>query len=75
MRLVEARKLLKKYCNHYEKWQCGQAEINATGRNENPRFDRRVEIYLDLKPYGVDIQKIASLLKLLDRLGLAYKKL
>ena len=69
MKLAEARKLLKKYCHHYEEWSCGSAKIYTTGRDVNPRFDRRIEIVLDLKPYAVDIDKIASLLKLLDRLG------
>lgn len=73
MKLSEAQKLLKRYCRHYEKWFCGPAEIYTTGRDTNPRFDRRLEIYLDLKPDAVNIQKIASLLKLLDQLGKPIK--
>lgn len=69
MKLAEAKKLLKKHCRHHEEWHCGRADIYVTGRDENPRFDRRIEIYMDLKPYAVDINKISALLKLLDRLG------
>ena len=69
MRSAEARKLLMKYCRHYEKWYCGRAEIHTTKRDINPRFDRRIEIFLDLKPHTLEINKIARLLKLLDRLG------
>lgn len=54
-------------------WYCGQTEIHTTRRDKNPRFDRRLEIYLDLKPNTVDIQKIASFLKLLDKLGSKIK--
>ena len=73
MKSSEARKLLKRYCCHYEKWYCGRAEIHFTGRDENPRFDRRMEIYLDLKPDAIDPKKISALLKLLDRLGKPIK--
>lgn len=73
MRLLEVQKLLKKHCRHYETWYCGQTEIHTTGRDKNLRFDRRLEIYLDLKPNTVDIQKIASFLKLLDKLGSKIK--
>ena len=31
--------------------------------------DRRLEIFLGLKPYNSDINKIFALLKLLDKLG------
>lgn len=69
MRLADARKLFKKYCRHYEKLYCGRAEIYTTGRDANPRFDRRIEIYLDLKTCSVEIDKVTSLLKLLDQTG------
>lgn len=69
MKLKEARKIINQYCRHHEEWHCGSADIYVSGRDENPRFNRRVEIYLDLKPYRADIKKISRLLKLLDQLG------
>lgn len=69
MRSAEARKLLRRHCRHHEEWHCGRASILFTSRDEESRFDRRMEIFLDLKPYAVDVKKISLLLKLLDRLG------
>jgi hypothetical protein len=68
MKLAKAKQIINKY-SHAETWHCGRAEIRVTGKNENPRFDRRVEIYLNLSKYAVDIKKIAALLKILDKTG------
>lgn len=73
MKLLQARKLLNKHCRHYEEWHCGQATIHATGRDSNPRFDRRIHIFLDQSPAMVNIKKISLLLNLLDRLGRVKK--
>jgi|GEM_PF-6686684 hypothetical protein len=73
MKLARARKILKKHCTLHEEWSCGLLKVFLTGRDQNPRFDRQLEIYLDLKPYSVDIDKISSLLKLLDKLGKPIK--
>jgi len=69
MRSLPARKLLNKHCRRHEEWRCGQAVIYFTGRDENPRFDRRMEIFLSQSPATVDIEKISRLLRFLDRLG------
>lgn len=69
MRSLQARRLLKKHCRHYEKWLCGQATIYLSGRDQEPRFDRRMEIFLNQPPEMVDVKKISRLLRFLDRLG------
>jgi hypothetical protein len=72
MRLARAKQIINKY-SHGGTWHCGRAEIHATGKDENPRFDRRIEVYLNLSKYSIDIKKIAALLNLLDRLGKPVK--
>jgi len=67
MRLQELKKLLHKACRHHEEWHCGPAMIRVYGRDENPRFDRRMDVYLNLPPSSADVQKIAGLLALLDK--------
>lgn len=69
MRSLHARRLLNRHCRHHEEWRCGRATINFTGKDPYPRFDRRMEIFLDQLPAEVDVKKIARLLRLLDRLG------
>lgn len=70
MKLAEARRLLKKHCRHSEEWRCGGAVIRLTGWDPSyPRFDRCLDVYLDLKPYAVDVAQIARLLNHLDTLG------
>lgn len=73
MRLIEAKTILKKHCHYHEEWHCGPATIYVSGRSENPRFDCRLEIFLDLKPNMVAIKKISALLNLLDHLGKPIK--
>lgn len=68
MRTSEVRALLNRYSRHYEEWACGKAKIYLSGRDENPRFDRRLEIFLRLLPHEVDLKKLESLLSLLDTL-------
>lgn len=69
MRSAEIRRILKKHCRHHEEWHCGPAMINFTSRAREPRFDRRIEIFLNRTPEQMDIRKISRLLDLLDRLG------
>lgn len=69
IRGLAARRPLKKHCRHHEKWHCGPATIYFTGRDPNPRFDRRMEIYVNQPPGLVDVSKVSRLLRLLDRLG------
>lgn len=69
MRSIEARRLLNKHCQPNEEWRCGPVTIRFTGKDNNPRFDRRIQIFIDQAPEGVDIKKISRLLQLLDRLG------
>lgn len=69
MKSLPARKLLNKYCRHHEEWHCGQATIYFTGKDPSPRFDRRIEIFIDQSPATVDVKKISRLLRFLDRLG------
>lgn len=69
MRSAEVRRILKRHCRHHEEWHCGPAMIHFTGRDREPRFDRRIEIFLNRTPEQVDIRKISRLLDLLDRLG------
>jgi hypothetical protein len=69
MRSIEARRVLKRHCQLYEEWRCGQATIRFTGKDSNPRFDRRIEIFLSQSPESVDVKKISRLLDRLDRLG------
>jgi len=69
MRSLAARRLLSKHCRHTEEWRCGRATVNLTGKDENPAFDRRLNIYLNQTPAETDPKKIARLLRFLDRLG------
>lgn len=69
MRSLAARRLLSKHCRHTEEWACGKATVHFTGKDENPAFDRRLLIYLNQSPVEVDTEKIARLLRFLDRLG------
>jgi len=69
LRIRALRKLLNEYACHHEQWKCGSAKIFFGGKDENPSFDRRLEIYLNLPPSGVDAKKVAALLSLLDRLS------
>ena len=69
MKTADARGLLKKHCRHREEWRCGQAVIRITGRDSNPRFDRRMDIVLSQTPAEVNVEKIARLLRFLERLG------
>lgn len=69
MRLLQARRLLKKHARHHEEWRCGGALIQLPGRDPYPRFDRRMELYLDLPPRSVDVARVARLLRLFDRLA------
>ena len=69
MRAIEARKLLNRHCQSHEEWRCGQVTIQFTGKDASPRFDRRIQIFLDQSPERVDIKKVSRLLQLLDRLG------
>jgi hypothetical protein len=68
VRTSEVRSLLNRYSRHYEEWTCGRAKIILSGKDENPRFDRRLEIFLRLSPREVDLKKLESLLSLLDEL-------
>ena len=68
MRTSEARRLLNRHSRHYEEWTCGRAKIVLSGKDENPRFDRRIEVFLRLSPSEVDLGKLESLLSLLDEL-------
>lgn len=70
MKLAELKKLLKKNCRHWEEWQCGPAKIIVRGYSPaEPRFDRKMELYLDIPPPSLRIQQIQSLLRLLDGTG------
>lgn len=73
MRTIEARRLLNRHCQPNEEWRCGPVMIRLTGKDKNPRFDRRIQIFLDQSPERVDIRKISRLLQLLDRLGCKKK--
>ncbi|MBI4677425.1 MAG: hypothetical protein HY748_07570 [Elusimicrobia bacterium] len=69
MELIRARRILNKHCDHREEWHCGQVKIHLTGKDQDPRFDRRMEIFLDQRPEMVDAGKISRLLRFLARLG------
>ena len=68
MKTTEARALLGRHSRHHEEWTCGLAKIYFSGKDANPRFDRRMEIFLRLPPNEVSIEKLESLLSLLDKL-------
>ena len=69
MKLAELKKVLNKKCHHWEEWHAGSARILLYGRDPSPRFDRKVEIFLDIPPHAVDLKKMQSFLALLDKLG------
>jgi hypothetical protein len=73
MKSSTVSKLLNKYCRHHEEWHCGPATIYFTGRDEMPRFDRRMQIYFSQIPGSVDVKKITKLLRFLDRLARGKK--
>ena len=57
MRSLSACRLLNKHCRHHEEWHCGRVSIRFTGKDINPRFDRRIDIFLDQKPAEVEVRK------------------
>ena len=69
MKLAALKKLLNKKCHHHEEWHCGPATISIYGRDPNPRFDCRMDIYFEVLPYSIKAAPIAEFLKLLDKIG------
>ena len=43
---------------HNEEWMCGSARINLSRKDENPRFDRQLEVFLRLSPSEVDLDTL-----------------
>jgi hypothetical protein len=37
---------------------CGSARINLSRKDENPRFDRQLEVFLRLSPSEVDLDTL-----------------
>lgn len=69
MRLRQLKSLLNQKCQHWEEWRCGPAKIIVHGRDPSPRFDRKIEIYLDIPPETLQMRVVRNLLKLLDVIG------